>query len=160
MLKYKNIYQNQRHGTNYTEEDHTQTLTEQDLDSFLEEEKNKYEGEPWNKLNKTDKLKKLYVFAEKYVNDNSIIEEKKSMEKFLKVSLENKKITKIKNKKYDKISGKITEITGLKYDDSNKKFSIKGGEGHVSTSKHLGTPKKSKQKIKKTMKNSPTRSEK
>jgi hypothetical protein len=161
ILKYKNIYNNQRHVATNVEEEKNETLTEKDLDKFLEKEKCKYENEPWNKLNKTDKIKKLYTFAENYVKENSIMDELKTMEKFLKASLESKKISKIKDIKYDKSSGQILEINGLKYDKDNNKFMIlKLNDNHVSTSKNLGTPKKTKQKVKRTMKNSPKKSEK
>tara|TARA_B100001093_G_C26779361_1_gene993868 strand:- start:70 stop:567 length:498 start_codon:yes stop_codon:yes gene_type:complete len=159
MLKYKNIY-NQRHGESNNQK--TENLTEKDLDNFLEKEKTKYENEPWNKLNKTDKIKKLYDFANNYVNENSITEEKITMEKFLKSSLENKKISKIKDIKYDKSSGKIIEIIGLKYDKTANRFMIlKSNDNHVSTSKQLGTPKKSKTtNLKKTFKKSPKKNDK
>ena len=159
MLKYKNIY-NQRHTEQNNEK--TETLTEQDLDNFLEKEKNKYENEPWNKLNKTDKIKKLYDFANNYVKENSISEEKNTMEKFLKSSLENKKISKIKDIKYDKMTGKIIEIIGLKYDKTSNRFMIlKSNDNHVSTSKQLGTPKKTKtNNLKKTFKKSPKKNDK
>jgi len=158
ILKYKNIY-NQRHDQVNNEK--TETLTEKDLDNFLEKEKTKYENEPWNKLNKTDKIKKLYDFANNYVKENYIIEEKITMEKFLKSSLENKKISKIKDIKYDKSTGKIIEIIGLKYDKSANRFMIKSNDNHISTSKQLGTPKKTKQtKMKKTFKKSPKKNDK
>ncbi len=159
MLKHKNIY-NHRHGQQSTEEK-SEPLTEKDLDNFLEKEKTKYENEPWNKLNKTDKIKKLYDFAENYVKDNSIMEEKQTMEKFLKSSLENKKISKIKDIKYDKAIGKIIEINGLKYDIPSKRFMIsKSNDPHVSTSTQLGTPKNTKKSsVKKTLKNSPKKND-
>jgi len=161
ILKYKNIYNNQRHGAANVEEEKSEPLTEKDLDTFLENEKCKYENEPWNKLNKTDKIKKLYIFAENYVKENSIIDELKTMEKFLKASLESKKISKIKDLKYDKSTGQILEINGLKYDkDVNKFMILKSTDNHISTSKNLGTPKKTKQKVKRTMKNSPKKGDK
>jgi len=162
VLKYKNIY-NQRHGANSVSDgDKVENLTEKDLDNFLEKEKTNYSNEPWNKLNKTDKIKKLYMFAATYVTDNSIVDEKTTMEKFLKLSLENKKISKVKDLKYDKLTGQILEINGLNYDSVTKKFIIlRTGDNHVSTSKQLGTPKKStKSNVKKTMKVSPKRGDK
>lgn len=161
LLKYKNIYNKQRHAATNVEEEKNETLTEKDLDKFLEKEKCKYENEPWNKLNKTDKIKKLYTFAENYVKENSIIDELKTMEKFLKASLESKKISKIKDIKYDKSTGQILEINGLKYDkDVNKFMILKSNDNHISTSKNLGTPKKTKPRVKRTMKNSPKKSDK
>lgn len=149
-LKYKNIY-NHRHGGTPVDHDKTDTLTEKDLDNFLEKEKTKYDNEPWNKLNKTDKVKKLYMFAETYVTEKGIPEEKTMMEKFLKLALEKKKFAKIKDLKYDRISGKILDLTGLTYDALTNKFSIVR-TSEVSTSKQLGTPKKSRTTSTKTVK--------
>ena len=147
VLKYKHIYQ--RRGSTGTSPDETiENLTEKDLDSFLEKEKNNYSNEPWNKLNKTDKIKKLYSFAATYVDVNSIVEEKIAMEKFLKWSLETKKISKVKDIKYDKCSGKILEISGLGYDSVTKKFAIsRTGDNNTSTSNQLGIPKKATKSV-------------
>jgi hypothetical protein len=150
LLKYKNIY-NHRHGGTPVDHDKTETLTEKDLDNFLEKEKTKYDNEPWNKLNKTDKVKKLYIFAETYVTEKDIPKEKTMMEKFLKLALEKKKFAKIKDLKYDRISGKILDLTGLTYDALTNKFSIVR-TSEVSTSKQLGTPKKSRPTSTKTVK--------
>ena len=37
------------------------------LDAFLEKEKNANMGDPWSKLDKTAKIKKITIFSEKYL---------------------------------------------------------------------------------------------
>ena len=164
VLKYKHIYNHQRRGVaGASDGEKVENLTEKDLDSFLEKEKNNYSNEPWNKLNKTDKIKKLYSFAAKYVDDNSINDEKIAMEKFLKWSLETKRISKVKDLKYDKCSGKILEISGLDYDSETKKFAIsRTGDNNDYTSKQLGTPKRATKSVAKrvTLKVTPKPEEK
>ncbi len=43
------------------------------LDKFLEDEKKNYSTEPWCKLNKKIKTKKLLEFAEKYCKEKNIL---------------------------------------------------------------------------------------
>ena len=45
------------------------------LDIFLESEKITNSNEPWSKLDKTAKIKKLFVFSENYKNNNNLSEE-------------------------------------------------------------------------------------
>ena len=42
------------------------------LDKFLENEKNNNANEPWSKLDKTVKTKKLLAFAEKYRSEQTL----------------------------------------------------------------------------------------
>jgi len=43
------------------------------LEKFLEDDKQNNQNEPWSKLDKTIKTKKLIVFAEKYKKENEIM---------------------------------------------------------------------------------------
>jgi hypothetical protein len=47
------------------------------LDKFLEEEKNTSENEPWCKLNKTIKIKKIIDYIEIYKQDKNLNNEEK-----------------------------------------------------------------------------------
>jgi hypothetical protein len=112
------------------------------LDKFLEEEKNNNSIEPWCKLNKTIKYKKLLDFVELYKkNKNLNEEESKIMSIFLKDSLDKKKLSKVKDVIYDKENGVIKEIPALSYSKANKHFTLKNIDKRISTLKSLAPRK-------------------
>ena len=112
------------------------------LDKFLETEKNNNNNEPWCKLNKTMKIKKLCDFVEIYGKQNKLSdEETKQMTIFLKDSLDKKKLSRVKDVIYDKITGIVKEIPALIYTKSNQHFTLKNIDKRVSTLKSLA-PKK------------------
>jgi hypothetical protein len=152
QLKYINIYDNNHYISNVTV---NTTSSENDIDSFLEKERKTNQNEPWNKLNKTDKLSKLKAFSQFFIESEEMnIEYEDKLYKFLKMNLENKKIQKVKDIGYDKDNGIISEIYGLKLLKEVGRFYLsKPGDPHVSTSKNLA-PKK-KKSIKNTLKVSP-----
>lgn len=165
QLKFKNIYPKvHTHNTSKSNIDNIiseQNVSEKILDDFLEKERNSNLKEPWNKLNKTDKVKKLVDFVKIYVKENKIESEKEKMEIFMKSALENKKLSKIKDIKYDKENGIINSITGLTYDKDNKKFHLLRNDNSI-TSKNLA-PKRNKisgKYVNKTLKKSPTKNDK
>ena len=112
------------------------------LDKFLEKEKNDNSIEPWCKLNKTIKYKKLLEFVELYKkNKNLNEEESKIMSIFLKDSLDKKKLSKVKDVIYDKENGVIKEIPALSYSKANKHFTLKNIDKRISTLKSLAPRK-------------------
>lgn len=118
------------------------------LDKFLEDEKTNNKSEPWCKLDKTIKTKKMLDFVEVYKNENSLDqEEEKILIAFLKDCLDRKKLQKVKEVNYDKTNGKITEIPALSYTKASKHFTLKNLEKRVSTLKSLA-PKKAQGTIK------------
>jgi len=113
------------------------------LDKFLEEEKNNNIIEPWCKLNKTIKYKKLLEFVEVYKKNKNLNEEEtKILILFLKDSLDKKKLSKVKDVIYDKDTGLIKEIPALSYSKVTKHFTLKNIDKRISTLKSLA-PKKS-----------------
>lgn len=152
QLKYINIYDNNHYISNVTV---NSTSSENDIDNFLEKERKTNKNEPWNKLNKTDKLTKLKAFSKIFIDNEEINNEyEDKLYKFLKMNLENKKIQKVKDLAYDKEKGIINEIYGLKLLKEVGRFYLsKPGDQHVSTSKNLAPRKK--KSIKNTLKNSP-----
>ena len=113
------------------------------LDKFLEEEKNNNSNEPWCKLNKTIKYKKLIDYVETYKkNKNLNEEESRLLNSFLKDSLDKKKLSRVKDVIYDKDNGIIKEIPALTYIKLTKHFTLKNIDKRVSTLKSLA-PKKS-----------------
>jgi hypothetical protein len=112
------------------------------LDKFLEDEKNSNENEPWCKLNKTIKLKKLLEYVESYKNEYELHgEECDLLVQFLKDCLDRKKLQRIKDVIYDKENGIIKSIPALSYNKTTKHFTLKNIEKRVSTVKSL-PPKK------------------
>ena len=112
------------------------------LDKFLEDEKIMNENEPWCKLNKTVKIKKMLEYVEIYkVNNNLDDEESIILINFLKDCFDKKKLQRIKDVIYDKENGSIKEIPGLFYSKQHKHFTLKNIEKRISTIKSL-LPKK------------------
>lgn len=115
------------------------------LDKFLENEKNNNVNEPWCKLNKTIKTKKLQEYVEVYKNQHNLnYEESELLFLFLKDCIDRKKLQRVKDVIYDKENGTIKEIPALCYVKPNKHFTLKNMDKRVSTLKSLA-PKKAGQ---------------
>ena len=137
-IKYKNMFTG---GTQWSSLP-KKSSSLQNLDKFLEQEKNNNAVEPWSKIDKTVKLKKLLSFAETYKTENSLNEtEFDSLITFFKDCLSRKKLARVKDVIYDKTTGLIKEIPALYYNKNQNNFSLKNIDKRVSTIKSL-TPKK------------------
>jgi hypothetical protein len=113
------------------------------LDKFLETEKNNNKNEPWSKLDKTIKSQKLLEYAAKYKENNKMDEtEYEALVAFLKDCLNRKKLYRVKDVTYDKVTGIIKEIPALTYIKVTKHFTLKNIDKRVSTLKSLPPPKK------------------
>jgi hypothetical protein len=136
-IKYKTMLLN---GNPIVETKSSNNLT--NLDNFLENEKNNNKDEPWSKLNKTLKTQKLLTFVNQYKNDKNLTEEEeKAMIAFIKDSLDKKKLVRVKDIIYDKITGVVKDIPGLFYNKSSKHFTLKNMDKRVSTLKSLPSNK-------------------
>jgi hypothetical protein len=150
-IKYKTMLIN---GVALNESKASQSI--HNLDKFLENEKNSSENEPWCKLNKTIKIKKLteYVLEVYKKNNNLDGTECDNLISFLKDCLDRKKLQRIKDVLYDKENGTIKEIPALTYVRSTKHFTLKNIEKRISTLKSLPQNKSNKNPINhKTIKN-------
>jgi hypothetical protein len=108
------------------------------LNLFLENEKNDNTTEPWSKLDKTLKFRKMLIFVEKYKLENLLSEEeKKVMIEFLRNCLDKKKLQRVKDVQYNKETGEITDIPCLCYNKNLKHFTLKNIDKRVSTLKSL-----------------------
>ena len=142
-IKYKTMLLN---GAPLPETKSTNDLS--NLDKFLENEKNNNSIEPWCKLNKTMKTKKLLEFVENYTKEKELDEEEtKLLTSFLKDSLDKKKLSRVKDVIYDKTTGIVKEIPALVYTKTNKHFTLKNIDKRISTLKSLA-PKKGQGSIK------------
>jgi hypothetical protein len=112
------------------------------LEKFLENEQNNNKIEPWSKLDKTIKTKKIIEFIEVYkVKCELDTEESSSLLTFLKDCLNRKKLQRVKDVIYDKENGQIKDIPALQYIKASKHFTLKNIDKRISTVKSL-TPKK------------------
>jgi hypothetical protein len=112
------------------------------LDKFLEDEKNNNINEPWCKLNKTVKTKKILEYVEIYKKEKNLKnDEEELLITFLKECLEKKKLQRVKDVIYDKTNGIIKEIPALSYTKINKHFTLKNIDKRVSTLKSLPVKK-------------------
>jgi hypothetical protein len=136
-IKYKTMLLN---GNPMKETKSSENLSS--LDKFLEDEKTTNQNEPWCKLNKTIKTKKLIEYADTYKDIDD--EEKSLLITFFKESLERKKLQRVKDVVYDKVNGQIKEIPALTYIKASKHFTVNNMDNRVSTMKSL-TPKKTLQ---------------
>jgi hypothetical protein len=135
--KYKNII-NIFPGSN-----ETNAMNYNIIDSLLEKEKLHNKTETWNKLDKTVKIQKLHIFAEKYGKDNNLpVKDIKSLKSFFIDCLEKNKLQKTKDVTYDKEKREIISIPALFFNVSNRNFTLKILDAkRVSTLKSL-TPKR------------------
>jgi hypothetical protein len=112
------------------------------LEKFLEEEKINNTNEPWCKLNKTIKYKKLIEYVKIYKSEKKLDEsESQLLTNFLKDSLDKKKLSRVKDVIYDKNIGIVKEIPALTYIKATKHFTLKNIDKRISTLKSLA-PKK------------------
>jgi hypothetical protein len=136
-IKYKTIILN---GAPLQETKSSNNLS--NLDKFLEDEKNTNENEPWSKLNKTIKTKKLIDYVEVYKKKNNLNEEESNMMMmFLKECINRKKLIRVKDVIYDKENGNIKDIPGLCYIKTSKHFTLKNIDKRISTLKSLAPTK-------------------
>lgn len=124
-----------------------------ELDSFLENKKKTIKKISWSKLDKTQKIRKLNDFIERYSIENELsIQDKEEMKKFIKVSLNRKKLQRVKDVSYDKDKGIINSIPLLVFNKETHKFTLKSSK-KKSTSSSLGLGNKLKNKNKTTKNN-------
>jgi len=136
-IKYKTMLLN---GVSIPETKSANDLS--NLDKFLENEKNNNVNEPWCKLNKTIKMKKIADFVEKYKEEKDLSsEESEILLQFLKDCLDRKKLARVKDVIYDKENGVINEIPALSYTKSTKRFTLKNIDKRISTLKSLAPNK-------------------
>ena len=100
--------------------------SQQELDKFLSEEQTANEKQYWNKLSKTDRLKKIEGFiANHYVDEYSLNEDEISiLNAFVNKLLERKKLVKTSELIYDEEAGMIEEIPALLFNGKSRRFTL------------------------------------
>lgn len=136
-LKYKTMILN---GVSWPETKSSTDLV--NLDKFLENEKNNNANEPWSKLDKTAKIKKLTIFAESYKITNGLTDAQyQDLISFFRDCLDRKKLQRVKDVSYNKDTGEIKDVPALHFNKPTNHFTLKNLDKRVSTLKGL-TPKK------------------
>ena len=111
------------------------------LDIFLEEEKKNIVSESWGKMDKNEKLKKLLEFAQMYMIEKDLNQEKyDKLVNFLSDCVEKKRLNKTRDVIFVKKTGIIKNIPGLMVNKQNN-FTIKNLDSKTSTIRCLNTKK-------------------
>jgi hypothetical protein len=138
-IKYKSMLLSNSNYNNLSPRD---TNDVNNINDFLEKEKQTHTNELWSKLDKTIKMQKIRVFIEHYSTINNLTaKESKTLLAFLTTSLDQKRLSKVKDVIYDRESGVIKSIPCLLFNQINRKFTLKRSEKRQSTLKCL-PPKK------------------
>ena len=114
------------------------------IEFFLENEREANKDKPWSKLSKAYKLKKISEYVIDYTKENNYTEEQsKTLESYLIECLNRKKLQRQKDVVYDKETNKIKLINGLIYNKTKNKFTLKSKEKNKpNTLKCLSTSRK------------------
>ena len=111
-----------------------------EIDNLLEMEKVSNKTENWNKLEKSQKIYLLNVFADKYGHENGFSQKEiKSLKTFFNDSLNQSKLQKSKDVVYDKDKREIVSIPTLCLNSSTKHFTLRVVDAKRGTLKTLVT---------------------
>ncbi len=117
------------------------------IEAFLEKEKEANKKKPWSKLSKASKLKKISEYVIQYTDENKLNDEQsKELEKYLTHCLNRKKLQRQKDVIYDITTNKIKSINGLIYNKVKNKFTLKVKDKKTSTLKSLAPKNKTQNK--------------
>ena len=117
------------------------------IQDYLEKEKNRTKKKPWSKLGLSIKIQKLNQFVIDFGKENNLTEKDKlSLKKYLLTCLNRKKLQRVKDVSYDVKLGRIKAIPGLTLNKSKHKFTLRRVDKKKSTLKGLA-PKRKKNKI-------------
>jgi len=120
----------------------------ENLEDFLEKENASNKKQPWSKLGRSTKLKKITLFVNEYSEEHKLsIKEKKLLSAYLILCLLKKKLQRVKDVIYDVKNEKIKTIPGLKFNKIKKKFTLRNLDKKKSTLKGLAPKRKKKNKI-------------
>ena len=134
-IKYKSMLLS---NSTYNNLSPRETKDVNNINEFLEKEKQTHTNELWSKLDKTIKMQKIRVFIENYSTINNLTaKESKNLLSFLTASLDQKRLSKAKDVIYDRENGVIKSIPCLLFNQVSRKFTLKRCEKRQSTLKCL-----------------------
>jgi hypothetical protein len=138
--KTNNLFSRQStYGHEYSSATQSNSLSM--IDSFLESEKATNNTEQWCKLNKSVRLEKLTQFASEYAIKNSFSQEDElALVNFFRDCLDKKKLNKVKDVVYNKVTGNISDVPLLIYNKGTKSFTLKKVVKNAATLKVRSNP--------------------
>jgi len=93
------------------------------LELFLNNDIEQNKKQKWSKITKTDKIKKIKKFIEKFKQDNNLTDEESSIhKKMIMLLLDKKRLSKINEIKYDEVDGNIISIQHVVFDSETREF--------------------------------------
>jgi len=150
-IKYKSMLLSNNNYNNLSPRD---TNDVNNINDFLEKEKQTHTNELWSKLDKTIKMQKIRLFVDDYSTINNLTaKESKILLSFLTTSLDQKRLAKSKDVIYDRETGVIKSIPSLLFNQISRKFTLKRCEKRQSTLKSLPPKKVNKTRDNKAAKN-------
>lgn len=122
------------------------TVNSSSIEKILEKESILNKKEPWNKLDKTVKVKKINEYVQTILIKKFSLtdEEACAVKNYLIQSLDRIKLQRAKDVDYNKETGVIKNIPSFGFNLKTRKFTLKRSEKRVSTLKSLSTPSNSK----------------
>jgi hypothetical protein len=117
----------------------------ENLDSFLDKERENIKKETWSRLDKTIKIQKLDEYVDSIAEKNQLTsEEIAALKAYLSNSIDRKKLQCVKDVIYDKVTNKIKSIPCLLFNTVSRTYTLKRSDKRVSTLKSLGVGNKKK----------------
>jgi len=145
-IELKNIkYQTMLLSNNYNKKEEI-TSNIKNIDDLLDLEKNKKTTKPWSKLEKMTKITKLYTYVDK-IKDNEKLTKADvvGLKSYLRKCLERKKLQRVKDITYDKVSGIIINIPGLIFTKKGaRRYTLKNIDKKHSVLQNLTPMRKKK----------------
>jgi predicted RNase H-like nuclease (RuvC/YqgF family) len=120
----------------------------ENLDSFLDKERENIKKETWSRLDKTIKIQKLDEYVESISEKNQLTQDEiAGLKSYLANSIDRKKLQCVKDVIYDKTTQKIKSIPCLLFNTTTRTYTLKRSEKRVSTLKSLGPVVNNKKKV-------------
>lgn len=143
-LKYKTMMMT---GTNMDTKIENEA-SEETINSFLMKEMDSRKKQPWNKLTKTDKIKKIKHYIDTLLKEEYQLtsSECKQAQKYMTNLIERKKLTKNSELDYDEESGFIGTIHVLLFNTTLRKFTL--NKDFKTSAKKKPNPRKTIKKVK------------
>ena len=119
------------------------------LEDMLENEKQSNTLAAWNKLDKTSRVQKLHVFAEKYGREHGLpVKEIRNLKIFFTTSLDKGRLNRAKDVVYDRETREVKSVPALHFNNDSKSFTLRNLDDakRVTTLKCL-TPSRRTPKI-------------
>lgn len=119
------------------------TMTLNDLDNMLSRETEQNKNQGWNKLDKTVKIQKLNLFANKYGEINNYNEiQINLLKQFLRECIDKSKLKNTKDIYYNKDTKEITNIPSLILNNITHNFTLRNIETPINKKTLRNIPSK------------------